>query len=78
MIRICAILLTLIILPIAWTTAIALPEGAIARLGKGKISNEDHTVQFSPDGMLLAVATSIGVYLYDAQTHANGARSFVL
>jgi len=67
--RIFAILLTLVLILGTWTTAIALPEGAVARLGKGSISWEDRAVQFSPDGTLLAVATSIGVYLYDVQTH---------
>ena len=38
-----------------------LPEGAIARLGKGRINE----VAFSPDGSLLAVAGSIGIWLYD-------------
>ncbi len=41
-----------------------LPAGAIARLGKGRI----YEVAFSPDGSLLAVASSIGIWLYDAAT----------
>ena len=41
-----------------------LPEGAIARLGKGRINE----VAFSPDGSLLAVASSFGIWLYDAAT----------
>ncbi len=41
-----------------------LPEGAIVRLGKGKVSD----VKFSPDGNLLAIATHIGVWLYNAHT----------
>ena len=41
-----------------------LPEGAIARFGKGYIND----IAYSPDGTLLAVATSIGVWLYDAST----------
>ena len=41
-----------------------LPEGAVARFGKGNIS----AVQYSPDGTRLAVAGSIGTWLYDAQT----------
>ena len=41
-----------------------LPEGAIARLGKGSIEE----VAFSPDGSLLAVASGIGIWLYDAAT----------
>ena len=43
-----------------------LPEGAKARLGKGTITGN---IQYSPDGSLLAVASSIGVWLYDAETH---------
>ena len=43
---------------------IGLPEGAIARLGKGGIN----IMRFSPDGDLLAVGTDIGVWLYDVQT----------
>ena len=42
-----------------------LPEGATARLGKGSI-NEIH---FSPDGTRLAVAISIGIWLYDTMTY---------
>ena len=38
-----------------------LPEGAKARLGKGSISK----IQYSPDGTRLAVASSIGIWLYD-------------
>lgn len=41
-----------------------LPEGAKARLGKGRIFD----AAYSPDGKLLAVASSIGVWLYDAET----------
>ena len=41
-----------------------LPKGAKARLGKGKISE----VVYSPDGTRLAVASGIGIWLYDAQT----------
>ena len=43
-----------------------LPEGAKARLGKGTITGN---VTYSPDGTLLAVGTSIGVWLYDADTY---------
>ena len=45
-------------------TQMGLPEGAIARFGKGYIND----IAYSPDGTLLAVATSIGVWLYDAST----------
>ena len=41
-----------------------LPEGAKVRLGKGW-TNE---ISYSPDGDLLAVASSIGIWLYDART----------
>ena len=41
-----------------------LPEGAKARLGKGTIED----IQFSPDKKLLAVASSIGVWIYDVDT----------
>ena len=41
-----------------------LPEGAIARLGKGAIGHGDRAVAFSPDGKLVAVASGIGVWLY--------------
>ncbi len=44
-------------------TSIELPEGAIARLGKGGIN----AMQFSPDGTQLAIGTSIGVWLYDVE-----------
>ena len=41
-----------------------LPEGAKARLGKGWINE----ITYSPDGRLLAVGSSIGIWLYDADT----------
>ena len=41
-----------------------LPEGVKARFGKGKIFE----LQYSPDGTLLAVASGIGVWLYDTAT----------
>ena len=44
-----------------------LPEGAKMRVGKGKIND----VKFSLDGDLLAVATNIGVWLYDARVGAE-------
>ena len=45
-----------------------LPEGAKTRLAKGWIFGN---VAYSPDGALLAVATSIGVWLYDAISGAE-------
>ncbi len=47
----------------------ALPEGAKMRLGKGSINE----MQYSPDGKLLAVASSIGVWLYDTETYQERA-----
>ncbi len=41
-----------------------LPEGAKARLGKGWIND----IAYSADGRLLAVGSSIGIWLYDADT----------
>ena len=41
-----------------------LPEGVNARIGKGRAND----VAVSPDGTQLAIATGIGVWLYDAQT----------
>ena len=41
-----------------------LPKAAKARFGKGGIT----TIQFSPDGTLLAVGSHIGVWLYDMET----------
>ncbi len=41
-----------------------LPEGAKARLGKGSISE----IAYSPDGTLLAAGSSIGVWIYNAQS----------
>ena len=42
--------------------------GATIRLGKGAIGHGDRAVEFSPDGKTLAVATEIGVSLYDVKT----------
>ncbi len=41
-----------------------LPKGATMRLGKGSIDD----IKYSPDGELLAVASSIGIWIYDAHT----------
>ena len=46
-------------------TQFSLPEGAKARLGKGSI----HEIQYSPDGTRLAVAGSIGIWIYDTMTY---------
>ena len=45
-------------------TQFALPDSAKARLGKGTI----YDIKFSPDNTQLAVASSIGIWLYDANT----------
>ena len=45
-------------------TTWALPEGAIARLGRGILAD----LAFSPDGESLAIATTIGVWLYELPT----------
>ena len=42
-------------------TKLGLPDGAKARLGKGKIND----ATYSPDGTRLAVASSIGIWIYD-------------
>ena len=39
-----------------------LPEGAKMRLGKGRLSG---SIAYSPDGTRLAVASNIGIWLYD-------------
>ncbi|MDE0087422.1 MAG: WD40 repeat domain-containing protein, partial [Candidatus Poribacteria bacterium] len=42
-----------------------LPEGAKLRIGKGRV----HDIKYTPDGKRVAVATSIGIWIYDAHTH---------
>ena len=41
-----------------------LPKDAKARIGKGRMN----AIQYSPDGKLLAVASGIGIWLYDVAT----------
>ena len=41
-----------------------LPKGAKLRLGKGYINE----ITYSPDSSRLAVASSIGIWVYDAET----------
>ena len=41
-----------------------LPEDAKFRLGKGKL----HDIKYTPDGNRIAVATDIGIWIYEAQT----------
>ncbi len=46
-----------------------LPDGAVARLGKGPVNQ----IAYSPDGKHLAVVSDIGVWIYDASTGAEQA-----
>lgn len=46
----------------------ALPEGAIARLGKGEHAQSGGDVKLSPDGTYFAVATDIGLWWYDVSS----------
>ena len=45
-----------------------LPEAATARLGKGALGQSDRAVALSSDGRCLAVASALGVWLYEAAT----------
>ena len=45
-------------------TTWALPEGAIARLGRGC----EPDIAFSPDGQYIAIGNSLGLWLYDFET----------
>ena len=45
-------------------TQLSLPEGAKARIGKGQINE----IAYSSDGKRLAVASSIGIWIYDAES----------
>ncbi|RKU09210.1 hypothetical protein C6503_21975 [Candidatus Poribacteria bacterium] len=45
-------------------TTWALPEGAMARLGRGSVRD----MAFSPDGQYFAIGTSIGLWLYELPT----------
>ena len=45
-------------------TQLNLPDGAKARFGKGEITE----IAFAPDSNRLAVASSIGIWIYDAHT----------
>ena len=49
-------------------SVVNLPDGAIVRLGEGRVSYDDRGIAFSPDGSRLAVATSIGIWFYDVET----------
>ena len=45
-----------------------LPEGALARLGNGTVAGHSRSVVYSPDGTRLAVASSVGTWLFDTGT----------
>ena len=45
-----------------------LPAAATVRLGKGALGGSDRAVALSADGRCLAVASAIGVWLYEAST----------
>ena len=45
-----------------------LPDVAIGRLGKGVLGDSDRAVALSPEGRFLAVASGIGVWLYEVAT----------
>ena len=47
-----------------------LPEGAIARLGKGEMRD----IAYSPDGRLLAMAVLADIWLYDTGNGQEAAR----
>lgn len=51
-------------------TTWALPEGAIARLGKGfqSYQNDDSDVALSPDGASFVVGTRVGLWWYDVSS----------
>ena len=49
-------------------TQFSLPEGAKARFGKGRIYGN---IAYSPDGTRLAVASAIGIWIYDMSTGAE-------
>ena len=52
--------------PTRWS----LPEGAIARFGKGPATK---TITFSPDGTQFAIGWKTGIWIYDAETYQETA-----
>ena len=69
MLRILIIILALIVILIIECNAqdafqMSLPDNAIGRIGRGQINE----IVYSPDGKLLAVGSSIGTWLYDAES----------
>lgn len=45
-----------------------LPDGAVARLGKGRLSQSDRAIAFSQGGKRLAAVSAIGIWVYDTAT----------
>ena len=45
-----------------------LPDGAVFRIGKGVLGGSDSAIAFSPDGIHLAVASGIGIWIYGVET----------
>ena len=43
---------------------LGLPPGAVNRIGKGRVNE----LKYFPDGTKLAVASTIGIWIYDVQT----------
>ncbi|MFC1717036.1 WD40 repeat domain-containing protein, partial [Candidatus Poribacteria bacterium] len=62
-----AILAITILVWLCCNRALALPENA-TRLGYGTVSMADRSIAFSPDGTMLATATTIGICLHDLST----------
>lgn len=52
----------------AIVSAHATPDGALLRLGRGRVGYADRTGAFSPDGALIAFAATTGIYIYDSRT----------
>ena len=52
--------------PTRWS----LPEGAVARFGKGPATK---TIAFSPDGTQFAIGWKTGIWIYDAETYQETA-----
>ena len=50
-----------------YSTQVGLPEGAKARLGKGRIN----AIAYSPDGTRLAVSSTLGIWMYDTHSGAE-------
>lgn len=62
------LLLSILCLPNSFAqnpSQFGLPEGATTRFGKGIA----YQIQYAPDGKYLAVASSIGIWLYDTKTY---------